>query len=317
MQVLLISFPMSKFQKTVSVILLTAVLLLLVLLPKHIGELLDRPGWLDWLQPKQEPFRGIIEIWHVAAIRPYLGSLGNWLKKYAAVMEKKHFGVYLNVDSITPEEAEARFAEGERPDMISFPAGFMSPQELAQLELTDSDVTVDMAAGKVNGEIYAVPYCASCRLILFDPGKYTKEQFAIEDGHIGAETNGFESFKNGKCDYCIADVRQAGELSRLVAANKGRYFEVLPFETGTELVQFIGAESTAAKEKMPYILEFITLLTDQKTQQSLTELGLMPLAPDTELRYEQRFLTDAYTLIRNGQGVRITAFKNEKNGDEQ
>ena len=296
---------MNKLQKTISVFLLTAVLLLLVFLPKITVELMDRPGYIDFFKPKQEPFGGVITCWHVVGFRPYLGSLGTWLKKYASKLEKKHYGVYLNVEVIELSEAEARLAEGRMPDLISFPAGLLPASALTAL---DGDFAVDTEPGMAAGSLRAVPYAASCRLILYDPAKKTPEELAGSPETAAANT--FDAFKKGKADCCITDVRGAGDVFRLLSAGKADYFDVLPFEERTDLVQFIGISADIRAEKLSYCCEFIALITAEQAQKELTELGLLPMNTAVEARFEQSFLADAYALIRHAEAAGKKPFRN-------
>ena len=115
---------MNGFQKTIAAVLLAAVLLFMIYLPKCAGKMLERDQYREWLEPEEEEFSGVINVWHVVRFKPYMGSVGAWLKKIADRAERRHFGVYFEVESISETEAEAKLQNGEFPDVISFPAGF-------------------------------------------------------------------------------------------------------------------------------------------------------------------------------------------------
>lgn len=300
---LLIQFSMNRIQKTLSLILLAAVLLLIVFLPKYVGTMLERPGYVDWLRPKREAFRGTLTVWHVVRFRPYLGSLGSWLKQQAQTIEKRHFGVYLNVEALTEEDAAARLALGEMPDIISFPPGFIAPSLLSPLSI---DADADLTPGVHCESLLALPFAASCRLILYYPGMISPDD--ILNDLSSAEERTFDDFKSEKAAFCIADARQAGDMARLVSSNKAQYFETLPFEKGTQLVQFLGLSASIAEEKRPYAHEFLELAVSAKAQSGLSELGLLPLNENAEAKYEVPFLSEAYELIRNGNGADVSAF---------
>lgn len=294
---------MNRIQKTLSLILLVAVLLLIVFLPKYVVTLLDRPGYIDWMRPVREPFRGTLTVWHVVRFRPYLGSLGSWLKQQAQTIEKRHFGVYLNVESISEEDAAVRLASGEMPDVISFPPGFIAPSLLSPLSI---DTEADLTPGVHEETLLALPYAASCRLVLYYPGMISPDD--ILNDLSSAEEQTFDDFKAGKAACCIADARQAGDMARLVSSNKAQYFETVPFEEGTQLVQFLGLSASIAEEKRPYAQEFLELIVSAKAQSGLSELGLLPLNEIAEAKYEVSFLSEAYELIRNGNGADVSAF---------
>ena len=288
---------MSAFRKTVSAVLMAAMLLLIVLLPRYASGLLGARSTLDWLIPKKESFSGVITCWHVVRFKPYSGSMGAWLEKYAKRMEKRHFGVYFEVESITEAEAARRSAAGLFPDIISFPKGFLSGEELLEMPMeapaaqTEADRSLALAA--------------SCELLLFYPEKTDEEGDALVEN---AKKYSFEEFMSGKAPCCIADARGAGDMQRLLAAGKADYFDILPFKNETELVQFVGLSASIANEKLPYALEFIELITGEAAQGELATIGLMPMNEQAERVYEQSFLDDAYRMIERSEGSWKNAF---------
>ena len=80
---------------------LAAVLLFMIYLPKCAGKMLERDQYREWLEPEEEEFSGVINVWHVVGFKPYMGSVGAWLKKIADRAERRHFGVYFEVESIS------------------------------------------------------------------------------------------------------------------------------------------------------------------------------------------------------------------------
>lgn len=288
---------MSAFRKTVSAVLMAAMLLLIVLLPRYASGLLGARSTLDWLIPKQESFSGVITCWHVVRFKPYSGSMGAWLEKYAKRMEKRHFGVYFEVESITEAEAARRSAAGLFPDIISFPKGFLSGEELLEMPMEAPAAQTEAAR--------SLALAASCELLLFYPEKTDEEGDALVEN---AKKYSFEEFKSGKAPCCIADARGAGDMQRLLAAGKADYFDILPFKNETELVQFVGLSASIANEKLPYALEFIELITGEAAQGELATIGLMPMNEQAERVYEQSFLADAYRMIERGEGAWKNAF---------
>jgi len=99
---------MNGFQKTIAAVLLAAVLLFMIYLPKCAGKMLERDQYREWLEPEEEEFSGVINVWHVVRFKPYMGSVGAWLKKIADRAERRHFDVYFEVESISETEAESR-----------------------------------------------------------------------------------------------------------------------------------------------------------------------------------------------------------------
>lgn len=288
---------MSTLRKTVSAVLMAAMLLLIVLLPRYASGLLGARSTLDWLMPKKESFSGVITCWHIVRFKPYSGSMGAWLEKHAKRMEKRHFGVYFEVESITEAEASRRSALGLFPDIISFPKGFLSGEELLEMRIEASEEQTKAAR--------SLALAASCELLLFYPEKTDVEGAALIEN---AKKYSFEEFKSGKAPCCIADARGAGDMQRLLAAGKADYFDILPFKNETELVQFAGISASTAAEKLPYALELIELITGEAAQGELSSIGLMPMNDRAEPVYEQSFLADAYRMIAKSAGAGKNAF---------
>ncbi|MBR0134657.1 MAG: hypothetical protein IJM18_00520 [Clostridia bacterium] len=282
---------MSKIKKTIAVILLIAVLLALILLPAYVDDLIAYSSPTERRAAGSETFKGIITVWHVVRFKPYRGSVGNWLKRIASKLEKRHFGVYLSVDSMSEERAGERIANGEQPDIISFPAGAFNHSALKPLDPSLIDITADRF-GSVTEK--ALPYAASCRLLLTRAGKPEDVKAEAE----AAKTASLEAFKLGRADRCIADARITGDLIRASDSGKTAPFDVYAFEESTELVQFIGITETAADAKLAYAYEFISLMLSDTMQRELCSLGLFPLFLDGGLEYEERFLQDAYDMLK-------------------
>lgn len=289
---------MKSFKKIISIALIPLIALFIVQLPNYAAYELHRNRFNEWLMHEDEPFSGSISIWHIVEFKPYIGSLGNLLKAAAELIEKKHFGVYLNIEAMSADEAEGRMAGGEYPDVISFPAGFNDESILQALDAADVEIfesLTECSIGRVNSTTYALPYAASCRLLLYYPAKYTPDE-TLDIG--SALMYSFEDFKKGTVPCCIADARAAGDLLRSVLAGKAEYFEAAPFEDTTELVQYFGICNCCAEEKMPYIIEFFASIYSKHNREAICDLGLLPIGFGDECKYEQDFLEQAYLRIQ-------------------
>lgn len=294
---------MSSLRKTVSFLLLAAMLLLLVMLPKYASGLLSAHDTLEYFRPHKEPFSGTISIWHAVGFKPYSGSMGAWIEKYTKRIEKRHFGVFFDMKAMSAEEARARIGKGEFPDIISFPAGLLQGSELRPIE----QQAAEPEGGDGGTAPKAIPLAASCELILYSPDSTELPESGPSEETAREFT--FEQFKLGKAPCCICDVRGAGDMQRLLERNKVSLFSVMPFKTDTELVQYFGISEALAEEKEQYARELLELLTSSPAQNELAELGLLPLALNEEAEFEQSFLSEAYSLIIENSGVITAPFK--------
>lgn len=43
-------------------------------------KMLEQDQYREWLEPEEEEFSGVINVWHVVRFKPYMGSVGAWLK---------------------------------------------------------------------------------------------------------------------------------------------------------------------------------------------------------------------------------------------
>lgn len=249
-------------------------------------------------QQSDESYQGIISLWHIVGFKPYQGSVGAWLEKAAAALEKKHKGVYFEVQSMTLADYEARRERGEKADMYSFPLGWEYIEELQPVDLAMPAMRGNLADScRYNGGLYGIPYAASGYVlavnsrIMQEKGLDTDmlrgmirsgEARASGDeiiaciygakGELGDE----EDFSGEKSWAAFIDARAAGDMERKVQAGKGFPFEALPCTNYTNLVQYLGIGGGAEEEKRGYILEFMQYALSEDKQRSLMELGLIP-----------------------------------------
>lgn len=116
----------------------------------------------QYRQQSTESYQGIISLWHIVGFKSYQGSMGAWLEKAAATLEKKHKGVYFEVESMTFSDYEARRERGEKADMYSFPLGWEYIEELQPIDMTMPEMRGNMADScRYHGGVYGLPYAAS------------------------------------------------------------------------------------------------------------------------------------------------------------
>lgn len=289
---------MSKFRRIISAILLPITIAYLVYMPRVLNEALGREYYREWLEPGGEEFSGTIIVWHVVGFKPYIGSLGSWMGRQASHIEKEHFGVYFEVTSMTEDEAMSLLSEGKRPDVFSVPLGWCSEDGIRELDTPEEKI--DVSSGLDNAKLKAIPYAASGMLLLYDPVKLNPAL----DGLEGLNPGTIEDFKIRKTDCCTADVRAAGDLYRAALSGKAEPFDAVPYSDETSLVQYLCVNSDVDPGKLPYIHALIERVVSAQSQESLCELGLMPMNLDVKLEYEQPFLNELFERLRgNPTGI--------------
>ena len=114
---------MQSRDKIICAAMTLAIIAFMVLSPGYIAAH-RRNLTQQYRQQSTESYQGIISLWHIVGFKSYQGSMGAWLEKAAATLEKKHKGVYFEVESMTFSDYEARRERGEKADMYSFPLGY-------------------------------------------------------------------------------------------------------------------------------------------------------------------------------------------------
>ena len=277
---------------------------MLVMLPRHMNSLNSGKTLIDSLMPDLSGFHGTVTVWHVVKVRPFTGSIGSWLSTIARKIERSRSSVYFDVVSMTEAEAERRIANGELPDVISFPSGFIQPYMLCPIDLT---FDFDVSSGTVDNVLYAVPYAASARFILYRCSGDDIESISSEK--LEELTSSTEAFKSGKADACIADARLTADMIKSIEAGKTESFDVMPFEKAATLVQFLGITQRAKQEKLPLIENFIDLVTSSQNAASLSRLGILAINAVETINFDYDFLNETYRMIREGEGIGVNAFQ--------
>lgn len=261
--------------------LLAAVFLLFMFYSPHLfSGRLECDPYSDWLQYKREPAVSVITVWHVVGVRPYVGSLGNWIEKQAQKYTKKYVGIYFSVKAYSLEDAAKEMARGVFPDVMSFPAGEY-PEELFFKRGND---TSPLPTASV--------FCLSKRVFAYDPS-------AFEDGdlsRIASSSGTEEEFKRGKCQACICDIRTAGNLLRALQLGKMRYFDITPSDEAP-LAQCIAISKNIDPMKLPYAEGLIERMLSEEAQSSLCELGLIPAEIKATVEYELDWLLALYESV--------------------
>lgn len=277
-----------------------------VIVPRIAGKLLNNDRYSEWMSIKKEPKSGIITIWHIVGFKPCTGSIGAWLEDCANKVASDKIGVFFEVEAYTAEEAEQMLSRGKQPDMVSFAHGTYPVSDLVK---TEQEFLVDCTSATFEGEVVAVPFCASGYLIAYDPQNADVD--ALAERISMADTA--ELYKKGEIDACLTDARGVADLHRSELTGKGRYFEVIPYitEDDTELpalIQYLGICSSSDTWKIPYAEMLMYYITSRKPQSDLLSLGLIPTNDEVELRYDlpwQKELADIFeiSMIRNCFGM--------------
>ena len=290
-------------------ILLTVLILLyLVLAPPWIRAGLSKDPVGTVFVQEEPAWYGIIDIWHIASFKPYVGSLTTFLAERAAAFEKDHPGIHIRITGMTEEQFSQRIDRGDFPDAYSFAAGLLYEEQLSPFSPDLPALLPAARPAETERGLFAVPYCISGyslavnSQLLYQAGLELPEEGdtagelsflqqaltgsgkasglfapAILSGKLGltGTLSSREDFLGGKVLAALCDQYTVGAVARNDRLNLP--LEARPFLACTDLVQYIGPARGADDPHRAAIAAFTAYLLTEPVQQRLGRLGLMPV----------------------------------------
>ena len=124
--------------------------------------------------PEPETYSGILSLWHITGWRTGGSSGTAFLQKHAARYEARNPHVFIDLTCLSAEEAAAAIAQGQIPDIISYPYGTTLDLPLAPLPpMPDNIVRFDQ---------YAYPYMCGSYVILLNTDLLCEHGIDVYDG---------------------------------------------------------------------------------------------------------------------------------------
>jgi len=87
-----------------------------------------------------EAFQGMISLWQVTGWRTGGTSAAGLITQVLTELENRNPGVYFVLETLTTKEAQLRLAQGEKPDILSFPGGMTLPMDIEWQNLNHPDL---------------------------------------------------------------------------------------------------------------------------------------------------------------------------------
>ncbi len=113
-------------------------------------------------------------------------------------------------------------------------------------------------------------------------GAVAGTQIALQACGIAGETVEYDVFRKGKAVFAAADLRAVAEMRSLEKNGKGFVFAAYPLiAEQQELIQLVSLDARMDDAKMPFAMEYISLLFTEKVQKTLLDQGL--ISPYTAL----------------------------------
>ncbi len=251
-------------------------------------------------------YKCIVNLWHVDSFEGGTGSRAEFLLGRAAAFEKNNAGVFVMVTPMTAENANEKFAAGERPDMISYGYGV----EISGYSAIKSDKKC--VYGQVDGDVYALPWCRGGYAVISNEplpedktlenavvskGAYTQPYAALALGGYTlknyeekAPLDAYYAFVSGNADILVGTQRDVNRLNvRQMEA------VITPLSEYSDLYQYISVTAASA-EKKAYAEMFIEFLLSEEAQKKVSNLGMF--SPYYRLSYDLSGLEEMQTAIQ-------------------
>lgn len=269
----------------------------------------------------------VLTIWNVDTFEGGVGSRTDFLSQAFLDYGKK--GVLAIAKTHTKESAEKAIKNGERPDILSFGAGF-DGAILCALELPE----ISFKGGEINGKTYAYPWCVGGYfLITKTPNNQLidrlfisqnafnlpfcamqSERVECKEKFFKAPLDAYVAFVGGRENDALLGTQR--DLKRLTT--KKANFYAKPIGDFSDIVQYV-AITVSDRERYGESLEFIEYLLGEKTQKKLSKIGMY--SPffnvyDGEESFGFDFSKIGYTVSPFTQSLALSAIIGEVNQEK-
>ena len=154
-------------------------ILFIMLSPPFLEDGVTRNIYRQWLSIKQSPWPGVVRLWHIKSWETGQSNGMQWLKSAVASYEKKYPGMYIEVEGMTVQEAQERLQKGEKPDLYSFPLGFVPPGELCPIQAPETIRASFLKTGQQQGQQLALPYMMGGYALIVNRSKFIDHQLLL------------------------------------------------------------------------------------------------------------------------------------------
>lgn len=110
-------------QKGVLIVFSALLITFLWYAPAWLRPMFQRDIYREWMESQPPEWQGIVHVWILYDGETRLDS--DWLRTAFRRYEKLHPGVYIEMASLTPDEAANLQREGKSPDLWVFPDALM------------------------------------------------------------------------------------------------------------------------------------------------------------------------------------------------
>lgn len=114
---------------------------------------------------------------------------------------------------------------------------------------------------------------------------------------VQGECLSYQDFTAGKASMAIGDFRAVSDSIRNYENGRGSMTDAYPITDYTDLVQYIALDKDIPEKKIPYALEFISLILNKDAQSSLCDLNAYPTIDGLEDLDLDGIAEEAYAVL--------------------
>ncbi len=241
----------------------------------------------------------VIRVWNVDTFEGGKGSRTAFLKRTAAILEKKDKNIYYLISSYTAEGANDAFRKGKKPDILSYGVGLSSFAEKCVR------LPYRFSGGETGEGCLAYPWCRGSYFLfsltddfesggtcLISSGGQNLSEVSAALENIRGETvdslSAYVAFLHGECRYLLGTQRDVCRFS-----SRGTEIRKKELTAYCDLYQYI---SVLSAEKQDDCMKFLNLLLSDEIQNTLSDIGMYSVRTDEAKRTISVF-TDADALF--------------------
>lgn len=258
-----------------------------------------------------EGYAGVLRLWHIDGFEGGKGARSSFLQRAASYYEEQG-GMLVLVTVHTAESAAREIEAGNTPDLISFggAAEFVA-------DVVRPLKGYSFGPAEIGDTAYAYPWCRGNYFLFSADGNYSDasaENTVISAGR-GASAEAAACYAGMQGEYSVEPSVQAyvhwidGKYRYMVGTQRdvqrlitrGVAFQVQPLSAYNDLMQYIAICSDDAAHYNA-ALNFVESLLSEKTQQMLTQIGML------SMRYSIYDAADPLSVAESYSAKTLPAF---------
>ena len=315
-----------------------------IFVPQNLYQSLNTDKIIEEMYSRREKyFYGVITLWQIDCFEGGKGNRANWLKSIVTGFEKKHNGVFVNVETLSLETANKLISSGQKkPDIISWGTGL----ELDKNLLIDLPINNQSDFLKEVTFLKAVPWCMGAYFMIGDgeekdwgndgktvqTKKATKTVYSVgypnREGYVSLEalkencSNSFNDEKalfSGTSQEIFEAYNYSKKVNRMIGTQRD-FYRLATAQTKenartgnvkylgyTDLLQYVSVFKNNNQKKTDTMIAFVEYLLNVEQQNKLSEIGMFPVFLDAEPEYDNIYMQNEWQNIKK-HGIKSASY---------